>query len=76
MKLKKSTKTAVNGEQNEGDIASDNGNDEKKNGTSATSSSLHLTDAEKEKGNFQHFNISKKTIQKLKSNSQEDRRAS
>jgi ATP-dependent RNA helicase DDX21 len=29
-------------------------------------SGLHLSDADKEKGNFKHFNISKKTIKKLK----------
>ena len=67
MKLKKSTKTPVNGETKEGNIPSENGHDEKKNGTQTAPTFIHLSDAEKEKGNFQNFNISKKTIQKLKS---------
>ena len=33
------------------------------------SSNVQITDDEKEKGNFKHFNISKKTIKKLQGNS-------
>lgn len=34
-----------------------------------TTSNVQITDDEKEKGNFKHFNISKKTIKKLQGNS-------
>jgi hypothetical protein len=40
--------------------------DEIKNGEKSSSTHIHLSDADKEKGNFKHFNISKKTIKKLK----------
>lgn len=59
MKLRKQDKMVVNDEH-------ENGIDEIKNDEKSSSSNMHLTDADKEKGNFKHFNISKKTMKKLK----------
>jgi ATP-dependent RNA helicase DDX21 len=42
-----------------------NGIDETPNGAKTGSLPIHLTDDDQEKGNFQNFNISKKTIKKL-----------
>jgi hypothetical protein len=44
-------------------MTEENGHDETEKSNSAN---LHLTDADREKGNLKHFKISKKTIQKLK----------
>ena len=59
MKLKTQTPMAVNDEQ-------ENGIDETKNKEKSSSTNIHLTEEDKEKGNFKHFNISKRTIKKLK----------
>lgn len=59
MKLKNSTKIDVQQE------LKNDGLDEKSNGNSE---SVKLTEADREKGNFNNFNISTKTIQKLKGN--------
>lgn len=62
MKLKKQDKPAVKGEE-------ENGQDETTTTTTneeSTSAHMHLTNEDKEKGNFKHFNISKKTVKKLK----------
>jgi len=56
MKLKKQDKVVVNTEQ-------ENVIDET---IKINSANMHLTDSDREKGNFKNFNISKKTIQKLK----------
>jgi hypothetical protein len=42
-----------------------NGIDETPTGAKTSSLPIHLTDDDQEKGNFQNFNISKKTIKKL-----------
>jgi hypothetical protein len=47
-------------------MAETNGNDETINEEKISSSNMHITDEDKEKGNFKNFNISKKTIKKLK----------
>ena len=66
MKVKKTTKKVVKKEPTEKIIEEVNGTEEKINGATPSPTHIHLTDAEKEKGKFEHFNISKKTIQKLK----------
>ena len=75
MKVKKTTKKVVKKEPTEKIIKKKttekiveetNGTDETINGTTPSPTHIHLTDAEKEKGKFEHFNISSKTIQKLK----------
>ncbi|CAF0850614.1 unnamed protein product [Rotaria sp. Silwood1] len=58
MQLRKQDKMTVNDEQ-------ENGTDETTNGDKSKISNMHLTDADKEKGNFKNFNISKQTIKKL-----------
>ncbi|UJR23425.1 hypothetical protein I4U23_026430 [Adineta vaga] len=60
MKLQKQNQMVVKNEQ-------ENGNDEvQTNEEIKSTTNLHLSDEAKEKGNFKHFNISKKTIKKLK----------
>jgi len=66
MNLKQQNKMVVNNEQDETDSQQENGNDEMNNGEKSSSKNVHVTDDDKEKGNFKNFNISKKTIQKLK----------
>ena len=44
----------------------ENGNGETTSEEKPSSSSIHLTDEDREKGNFKNFNLSKKTIKKLK----------
>lgn len=56
MKLRKQDQMTVDDEHQ-------NGIDETTNGASG----IHLTNEDKEKGNFQNFNISKQTIKKLES---------
>lgn len=58
MRLKKQEKMTVNDEH-------ENGIDETANGNKNGSSNLHLSDVDKEKGNFKNFKISKRTIKKL-----------
>jgi hypothetical protein len=47
-------------------MAEENGHDE------TEKNNFHLTDADREKGNLKNFNISKKTIQKLKGKFEEN----
>ena len=62
MKLRNQDKIVVNNEQ-------ENDDDETTtNGDNSSTAHMHLKDEDKEKGNFKHFNISKKTIKKLKGN--------
>ena len=64
MKLKTQDTMTVNVEPEEIGI------DEINNGNKNISSNLHISDADKEKGNYKNFNISKRTIKKLQSKSQ------
>jgi hypothetical protein len=59
MKLKKQDKVVVNTEQ-------ENVIDETIIDAKINSANMHLTDSDREKGNFKNFNISKKTLKKLK----------
>ena len=65
MKLKIPTKRKIpHKDQNEDSDPAENGHDETKQTDS--SSAVNLSDADKEKGKFSNFAISKNTIQKLK----------
>ncbi len=46
-------------------MTEENGHDET---DKSDSTNVNVTDADREKGNFKHFKISKRTIQKLKGN--------
>lgn len=60
MKLNKSSKTKrEDGHIHENEV-------DEKNGHTESSASVQLTDVDKEKGNFKNFDISKKTVEKLK----------
>ena len=65
MKLKIPTKRKIpNKDQSEESDPAENGHDETEKTDS--SSSVNISDADKEKGKFSNFAISKNTIQKLK----------
>lgn len=68
MKLKIPTKRKIpNKDQTEDTDPAENGHDETKQ--TESSSSVNLSDTDKEKGKFSNFSISKNTIQKLKGRS-------
>lgn len=62
MKINKQTKT-----KHQNGHTQENGIDEN-NGHSESSASLKLTDADREKGDFENFEISTETVEKLKGN--------
>jgi hypothetical protein len=67
MKIKKQKRTPVNDEQQQDEtIPETNGHDENTDSNNMSTPSINLTDSDKDKGNFKHFKISKKTVQKLK----------